>query len=241
MRHARALGLFGQNVQKQGRPLSDAGKAAEQLPIKAKTIEGRKKKVERAIQISEGIWLQNKQLIKEKHLDNNQSVLLEIASEPDVYGQFKIIQRLARRRTTPRTALKERMQETMPVAEQAQYEELLAAWDASPKFRTACRRATKEHRERFINEVMRGSSGFDLDEAVDLIKRAFSGRRKLLVRDLHRLGARYGFHKKTIQEVIRYLGYKKKRLSRDRNEPWSYMNTNSVRISLIVSGDFTRW
>jgi hypothetical protein len=74
---------------------------------------------------------------------------------------------------------------------------------------------------------MRGSSGFDLDEAVNLITRAFSGRRKLLVRDLYRLGARYVFHKKTIREVIRYLGYKKKRLSPDRNEPWSYMNANN--------------
>jgi hypothetical protein len=44
------------------------------------------------------------------------------------------------------------------------------------------------------------------------IQRAFAERRKLLVRDLQRFGARYGFHKKTIRAVVRHLGYKKKRL-----------------------------
>jgi ParB-like chromosome segregation protein Spo0J len=238
--NAHQLSFFGQNVQKRGRPLGAAGKAARQLPIEAKTIEARRKKIERALKIST-IYDQVKDLIREKHLDDSQSALLAIANEDQPEDQRKKVLQLSRRPTVPRTALKERMRETMPVAEQARYESLLAAWDASPEFRSAWRRAVKEHRERFINEVLRGTSGFDLDEAVNLIQSAFAGRRKILCRDLYRLGARYGFHKKTVQEVIRHLGYEKRRLSWDRREPWSYMNTNSEwknQVPVIPNKEF---
>ena len=234
------LSFSGQNVQKRGRKLGAAGKAARQLPIEAKTIDARRKKIERAIKISQ-IWAQIKDAIREKHLDDNQSALLEIANEDQPEDQRRKVLQLSRRRTAPRAALKERMTETMPVAEQDQYEALLAAWDASPEFRSGWRRATKEHRERFINEVLRGSSGFDFNEATALIKNAFMGREQILVRDLRRLGARYGFHKKTIQEIAHHLGYKKKRLSRNRFHPWYYMNTNTEwknQIPVIPKKEF---
>jgi len=220
------LSFSGQNVQKKGRPLGAAGKAARQLPIEAKTIDARRKKIERAIKVSE-IWREIKDLIREKGLDDNQSALLQIAEEDDIDAQRKIVKQLSRHRTAPRAALKARMSETMTVAEQANYEELLGAWETSPKFRSAWRCAIKEHRERFINEVLRGSSGFDVDEAIRLVKNAFLGREKILVRDLQRLGARHGFHKKSIVEVVKHLCYKKKRLSWFRHDPWYYINTDS--------------
>jgi len=216
----------GQNVQKKGRPRGGVAKAARELPIEAKTVEGRRKKIERAIKISQ-IWREIKDLIREKGLDDNQSALLQIAEEDDIDAQRKVVKQLSRHRTAPRAALKARMSETMTVAEQANYEELLGAWETSPKFRSAWRCAIKEHRERFINEVLRGSSGFDVDEAIRIVKSAFLGRKKILVRDLQRLGARHGFHKKSIVEVVKHLCYKKKRLSWFRHEPWYYINTDS--------------
>jgi hypothetical protein len=214
---AQQIGLFGQNDQNQGRPLSDAGKAARQLPIKAKTIEGRRKKIERAIKISIGtIW--HKKLIKEKHLDNNQAALLEIVGGPEVYDQYKIIQRLSRRRAAPRIdSLKERIQETMPFVEQVQYKELLAAWNESPKFKQGWRRAINEHRERFINEILRASD-YDGNTAIALVLAALAGRRKVLVQDMHRLGAKRGFSKRTIRKVILGLAIKKKRLSQNPHD-----------------------
>ena len=66
------IGIFGQNVQNKGRPLSTAGKAAKQLTIPAKTPDARRKKIERALKISDGIYLGLRQLIVEKQLDDNE-------------------------------------------------------------------------------------------------------------------------------------------------------------------------
>jgi ParB-like chromosome segregation protein Spo0J len=80
------LSFFGQNVQKKGRPLGAAGKAARQLPIGAKTIEGRRKKIELAIKIS-NIWLNIRDLVRQKGLDNDQAALLKIAEADDIDDQ----------------------------------------------------------------------------------------------------------------------------------------------------------
>ena len=169
------------------------------------------------------------------------SALLEIAEGDQPDDQRKLIQRLARRRTTNKTARKARMVERMPTAEQTRYEELLSSWEASPKFREGWRRATKEHRGRFINEVLRGTSGYDLDEAAALVKSAFCGRKNILVQDLLRLGEKHGFHKKVIRTVVRHLGYRKKRLDWNRHHPWSYINTDRFwkdKVKLISSKEF---
>jgi hypothetical protein len=54
------------------------------------------------------------------------------------------------------------------------------------------------------------------------------------VRDLKRLGARYGFHEKTIVEVVKHLRYPKKRHSRFRADPWYYINTNNEWKNQLV-------
>ena len=116
------------------------------------------------------------------------------------------------------------MDETMSAEEQVPYQALLDAYEASPKFKKAWRKASNANRERFINEILRGAAGAALDEAVELVELAFAGRPKILVKDLQRLAVRRGFHKSAILKIIRERGYKKKRLSRDRNESWWYMN-----------------
>ena len=60
------------------------------------------------------------------------------------------------------------------------------------------------------------------------------GRGKIYVRDLKRLGARYGFHEKTIVEVVKHLRYPKKRHSRFRADPWYYINTNNEWKNQLV-------
>ena len=83
-----------------------------------------------------------------------------------------------------------------------------------------------------------GSRGYSAEEAIDLVKDAFVGRKSILVQDLHRLGRRYGFNKRIIQNIARTFGYKKKRLSSNRFHPWSYMNPNKEwRNFPIISDD----
>jgi ParB/RepB/Spo0J family partition protein len=216
------IGDFGQHVQKQGRPLSDAGKAAKQLPIAAKTIESRKKKIDRYLTISQSILDEHKPLIREKGLANNQWALLQIANEEDAYQKYKAIQRLGVRRTTPRAAIKKRMNRTMPVAEHAKYEELLAAWEASPEFKVAWRKAEPEHRDRFYNEVMCGLSHYDSDQAVRLVQRAFAGREKILVRHLQRLGMKHGYLPSAIIDVWR--------------RAWVTRRSDSAKIATTLGG-----
>ena len=222
---AHKLSFSGQNVQKRGRPRGAASRAAEQLPIEAKTLDARRKKIERAIKIDQ-IIPELKEEIRNRHLDDNQSVILAIAEMPSIYQQRMALRRLGRTRSTPKAAFEARLAETMTGDEQERYKNLLAAWEASPKFKAAWRGAAKEQQERFINEVLHGSSGHNVEEAIALVKNAFAGRQRILVQGLQRLGARYGFHKKTILEVVKHLRITKKRLSRDRNEPWYYINND---------------
>jgi hypothetical protein len=133
------------------------------------------------------------------------------------------------------------MSEALSDSERAKYEDILNAWERNSEFRTIWRRADQQLRERFINEVLRGSSGVEYGEAMNLVKRAFEGRRSILVRDLLRLGMRYGFSKKSMRTVVRTLGYQKKRGSLNRHEPWSYMNTNpnwKEQLCVIRSSEF---
>jgi len=182
-----------------------------------------------------------KEAIKNAKLDNNQKALLKIVKQGTPHAQAKKVRELQTTRNTRRAAIKKRLRETMPATERATFKELLAGWDSSPKFRKPWRRAPSEVRERFINEVLRGPRDGGLEEAAELVKKAFHGRKSILVQDMQRLGRRYGFAKKVIQKVIRGLGYKKKRLSRNRNHPWSYINTYKHwkdQLAVIPKEDF---
>ena len=238
-RIAEQLEVSGQDVRKPkgGRPEGGLSRIARALPISGKTVEARRKTMERSKAIA-GISPKAKEAIKEAKLHNNQRALLEIAKQGAPHDQVKKVRELRTTRNTRRASIKKQLRETVPVAKRGIYKDLLAAWDASSKLRKAWRRTPRELGERFINEVLRGSRGYSTEEAIDLVKDAFVGRKSILVQDLHRLGRRYGFNKRTIQNVARTFGYKKKRLSRDRNHPWSYMNPNKDwRNFPIISDD----
>jgi hypothetical protein len=156
-----------------------------------------------------GISPKAKEAIKAAKLDGNQRALLEIAKEGAPYDQIKKVRELRTTRNTRQAAIKKRLRETVPIEKRGIYKDLLAAWDASPKFRKAWHRTPRELGERFINEVLRGTRGYSAEEAIDLVKDAFVGRKSILVQDMHRLGRRYGFNKRTIQNIARTFAYKK--------------------------------
>ena len=225
-RISKQLEVSGQDVRKPkgGRPEGGLSKLARALPISGKTVEARRKTMERSKAIA-GISPKAKEAIKAAKLDSNQRALLEIAKEGAPYDQVKKVRELRTTRNTRRATIKKRLRETMPAAERSTFKELLAGWDLSPEFRKPWRRTPSEVRERFINEVLRGPHDGGLEEAAELVKKAFHGRKSILVQDMQRLGRRHGFNERMIQKVIRALGYKKKRLSWDRYHPWSYINT----------------
>ena len=236
---AEKLEVSGQDVRKPkgGRPEGGLSKLARELPISGKTVEARRKTMERSKAIA-GMLPKVKEAIMAAKLDNNQKALLEIAKQDTPRAQVKKARELRTTRNTRRAVIKKRLRETMPVAARRTYKGVLAAWDASPIFRKAWPRTPRELQERFINEVLRGSRRYSAEEAIDLVKDAFVGRKSILVQDLQRLGRRYGFSKRTIQNIARTFGYKKKRLSSNRNHPWSYMNTNKDwRNFPIISDD----
>lgn len=225
-RIAEQLDVSGQDVRKPqgGRPQGGVAKLARQSPISGRTAEARRKTMERSIAI-DGIVPKIKEAIRAAKLDNNKKAMLEIAAQMTPHEQLKKVRELRTTRNTRRAAIKKRLRETMPATDRATFKELLAGWDLSPEVRKPWRRAPSEVRERFINEVLRGPHDGGLEEAAELVKKAFHGRKSILVQDMQRLGRRHGFGKNVIQKVIRELGYKKKRLSWNRNHPWSYMNT----------------
>jgi hypothetical protein len=238
-RIAKHLEVSGQDVRKPkgGRPQGGLSKLARELPISGKTVEARRKTMERSKAIA-AIYPNAKEAIKKAKLDNNQKALLKIAKENTPYDQIKKARELRTIRNTRRAAIKKQLRETMPREKRGIYKDLLAAWDASPMFQKAWRRTPRELGERFINEVLRGLRGYSAEEAIDLVKDAFVGRKSILVQDLHRLGRRYGFNKRIIQNIVRTFGYKKKRLAWNRYHPWSYMNTNKDwRGFPIISND----
>jgi ParB family transcriptional regulator, chromosome partitioning protein len=241
-RIAEQLKVSGQDVRKPkgGRPEGGVAKVARELPISRGTAEARRKTLERSIAIA-GMLPKTKEAIKNAKLDNNQKAMLKIAEQGTPHAQAKKIRELQTTRETRRAAIKKRLRETMPASERTTYKELLAAWDSSPEFRKAWHRTPTELRERFINEVLRGPRDGGLDDAVELVKKALHGRKSILVQDMQRLGRRHGFDKKVIQNVIRGLGYKKKRLSWNRNHPWSYINTYKRwkdQLAVIPKEDF---
>jgi Bifunctional DNA primase/polymerase, N-terminal/ParB-like nuclease domain len=91
--------VSGQNVQKLkgGRPQSGVAKAARQLPVKGKTQEARRKRIERAIKIA-AISSEAKAAIRKAGLDEHHSALGQIAREKDRKAQVAKVQEIAARK-----------------------------------------------------------------------------------------------------------------------------------------------
>jgi hypothetical protein len=91
--------VSGQKVQKPkgGRPQSGVAKAARQLPVKGKTHEARRKRIERAIKIA-AISLEAKAAIRKAGLDQHPSALYQIARQKDRKAQVAKVQEIAARK-----------------------------------------------------------------------------------------------------------------------------------------------
>lgn len=94
----RTKGLdSGQPVAKKGRPEGDLRKAARLLPAYGRTAEARKKMLARACKIAR-LPSDVKTAIKDAGLDDNQSVLLAIASAGDAEAQHRKLDQLLKER-----------------------------------------------------------------------------------------------------------------------------------------------
>jgi hypothetical protein len=92
-----------QNVAKPqgGRPEGAIAKAARELPLKGKTQQARRKAIERGIKIA-AISPEAKAAAKEAGLDDNRSVLRDIATLETSEEQLHKVQEIAKRKSLPK-------------------------------------------------------------------------------------------------------------------------------------------
>jgi ParB/RepB/Spo0J family partition protein len=98
--------VSGQKVQKPkgGRPQSGVAKAARQLPVKGKTQEARRKRIERAIKIA-AISSEAKAAIRRAGLDEHHAALCQIADQKDRKAQVAKVKEIAARKAGARQRL----------------------------------------------------------------------------------------------------------------------------------------
>ena len=112
--------VSGQKVQKPkgGRPQSGVAKAARQLPVKGKTQEARRKRIERAIKIA-AISSEAKAAIRKAGLDEHQSALCQIANQKGRKAQVAKVEEIAARKPGVRQRLARGTKEGTSEAKQA--------------------------------------------------------------------------------------------------------------------------
>lgn len=97
---------------KGGRPEGGIARAARELPVPGKTVEGRRQYIRRAIKIA-AIWDEAKSAARAAGLDNIQSALLAIAYERLLEAQLAKVQEIAARRAQPRRKSRREAQPAM--------------------------------------------------------------------------------------------------------------------------------
>jgi ParB/RepB/Spo0J family partition protein len=98
--------IYGQKVQKRktGRPQSGVAKAARQLPVKGKTQDARRKRIERAIKVA-AMSPEAKAAVRNAQLDDRLSSLCQIAHQKSRKAQIAKVQEIAARKAGARQRL----------------------------------------------------------------------------------------------------------------------------------------
>ena len=155
--------ISGQHVQKlPGRPQSGNAKAARELPLEGKSVEARRKSIERAANIA-AISPDAKAAAKEQGLDDNQRALLLIAKElPE--DQVRMVTTLSGRKSAARSRTKaaaiaqdlnEQIEASPHIAEgRTSIETLRHKWQEAIDLRRAWEAASAEVRDQFCREVL---------------------------------------------------------------------------------------
>jgi ParB/RepB/Spo0J family partition protein len=89
---------------KIGRPEGAITKAARELPIKGKTQQARRKRLERGLKIGSRISAEVEAAAKEAGLDDKSSALYKIANEDTATAQLKKVRELARRKSQAKSS-----------------------------------------------------------------------------------------------------------------------------------------
>jgi len=151
--------VFGQvdRKPKGGRPESGIAKAARELPSLAKSDEGRRKQIERAIVITK-LAMGVKNAAKKAGLDDNQSALLAIAAEETTEAQLAKIRGLSVHKSKGarkgHSAAKKRQKPgSLSPKDRKTLEELIQAWNEADKLKRAFIKASPNVQEQFIAKI----------------------------------------------------------------------------------------
>jgi len=155
--------ISGQNVRRsRGRPEGGISLAARVLPVGGKSIEARRKSIERASQV-DGISPEAKVTATTLGLANNRSALLAVAREATMQAQVALVKKLAGRKRDMGTSRANeadcRMHvEAASAEDEATFAFLKSAWLRASELVAAWAAAPSRVRDQFISEVLRGAS-----------------------------------------------------------------------------------
>ncbi|UGY28869.1 ParB/RepB/Spo0J family partition protein [Bradyrhizobium septentrionale] len=244
------MNYSGQLVRKnkRGRPSGSIALAAKLLPPIGRTIEARKKVVDRAIKIA-GLAPEVKKAVKAAKLDNNQKALLKIANQKGLKPQLKKVADLGAvidesnnlkdretndevdrksgkrsRSLNKKTSVKEstataKAKEATP--NETTYEELESFWDRSGRQLWAY--ASLANRERFIEKLRRAKCNARVD-LVTFVEDVFRGRGKVKKADLAALAEARGLPIARVKKTAEALGYRSKRKGHSSGSEWFLLN-----------------
>jgi ParB-like chromosome segregation protein Spo0J len=144
---------------KGGRPESGNAKAARELPSLAKSDEGRRKQIERAIVIAK-LATAVKNAAKKAGLDDNQSALLAIAAEKTTQARLAKIHGLSVHkskgaRKDHSTAKKRQKAGLLSTADKKILKGLMKRWNNAEELKQALVQAPQEVMKQFIVNISR--------------------------------------------------------------------------------------
>jgi hypothetical protein len=150
VRHAEAR-VSGQLVHKPhgGRPEGGAARAARELPVPGKTVEGRRKFIERALEI-DGMWPEAKSVALDAGLDSKCALFI-VARERTPEAQIAKAKEIAARKGAPR--------QRMSKDEEEQLAKLSGVWSESGVLRRdAWKQASVLVRRRFVAVLLKDAA-----------------------------------------------------------------------------------
>jgi ParB family chromosome partitioning protein len=165
-----------QNVEKkQGRPIGIITRVLSKLPIKGKTVEARRKRLERALTISK-LPPEVKAAVNAREPGMTDKMLSEIAREKSAETQLEKINEIVMRNAKAQAAKRNRVKKSKAKAEkpgekasaknhpdEVVFAELKS--ECSANFRRTWTVASPKVRRRFLREVLKWEGGKPLAEA----------------------------------------------------------------------------
>lgn len=246
----RETRFSGQNETKsmrRGRPRGGDAELARKMPYGG-TFHAWKNRLSRARKMAK-ITPEAEAALIDHELDNNQTVLLDIAEGSGAKAQLKKVAGWVARLAGDEALSGEPKEANEPVSDNPEartmaalkaprerrtedptspqheptFEELKAAWHKH--LREAWKYTPHVEREKFLSMLRRARCRAKTDVA-SLVRDAFCGRKHVLAQHLFALGKARGIRAKDVRGVLRLNGYKRTRESLGSARRWMYRNPN---------------